>query len=324
MHHPQPPLTGTYHNKNYVWAIAMNLAWNELVTGQLGGDAKVETDNQEARTLVDLFNTGVFNRDLLEKAAYFVRSGIGPEELEKARADLKREKNIAHSLLDLITLLAGELFSYGRVEKSLQWNTQFERCVGIFRDQKVIAFQPARGAARDADVLRYEDVDPAKTVVRLKTKDGKDEVYLMSGYVPGREAEMVDLVRTEDWPNRSPLKGGDTLIIPSVHLKVSHDYPVMIGQQLLNPRLPDVFIAEMREEINFSMNDKGVEFVAEAAIYATRSMPPPPKWLIFDQPFLIVLKQTDQKLPYLVIGIDNDAAMRKKGPLFEVGRTMGI
>jgi hypothetical protein len=94
MHHPSLPLTGTYHNQNYVWAIAMNLAWNKLVDSQLGGEARVDTDNENVKKLVDRLNTGIFNHELLEKAAYFIRSGIGPEAVVNARADLLREKNV--------------------------------------------------------------------------------------------------------------------------------------------------------------------------------------------------------------------------------------
>lgn len=323
MKYPPPPLTGTYHNQNYVWAIAMNLAWNELITNQLGGEARVESDHPIVNELVDRLNAGVFSHELLDAAAYFIRSGIGPEAVADARADLLREKNVAKSLLDTIVLRSGELFSYARVEKALKWLTAFEKCVGLFQDRKVEAFQPTRGSRKGIDVLEYDPEQSAKSVIRLFTDDEKDQVYLMGGYELGREAEMVARVATDGWEQRQELYARDTLIIPAVNFFVSRDYQEMIGQELLNPRLPNVFISDMKDEVRFSMNHKGVEFVAEARIVVSRSaFPPPPKRIVFDQPFLIVLKQSDQQLPYLAVGVNNTDILSPIKTLHKVGRAL--
>jgi hypothetical protein len=214
-------------------------------------------------------------------------------------------------LLDTIGLSPGELFSFARVEKALKWYANFEKCIGVFKDQKVEAFKPARGAPRGIDVLEYNREEPGKSTVRLFIDGGKDQVYIMGGYEPGREAEMAARISANDWEWEEKFRAMDTLIIPAVDLSVSWNYPEMIGQRLLNPRLPDVFISKMKEEVRFSMNHKGVKFVAEAVITLSRGMPPLPKQIVFDQPFLIVLKQRDQRLPYLVIGVNNDVIMKK-------------
>lgn len=301
------PFTGTYHDGNYVWSIAMNLAWNELVEHQLGGSVRVDTHRPESREMVDALNTNIFTRELLDPAAYFIRSGMGPVELAAASAALLAEKQVETSLLNSMQLLPGELFAYARIAKTLRWKADFRQVVGMFSGQTVAAFSATGSALRGVELLDYGGNNSEQAVVRLTTEGDDDEIYLMAGYAPGREEEMIARVVADEWPYQNYFDGSDRLLVPEVNLEVARNYDDLIGLQLINPRVPQVFISDAKSETRFAMDHQGVRFVAEASIELTRSIP---KKIIFDGPFLIVLKQTNQRLPYLIVGVNNLKPLR--------------
>ena len=160
-----PLLTGAYKNDTYVWAIAMNLAWNELVSEQLGGRATVRTDKASVRQMVDAFNGGVFSKELLEPEAYFLASGMGQAAVSAARARMLREKGISSAMLDEIRLAPGELFSYARVEKMLSWMMKFVPCVGAFQGEKVVGFRPGEGTCYGVKIWNYHPRKPEESSV---------------------------------------------------------------------------------------------------------------------------------------------------------------
>ncbi|TXF90097.1 hypothetical protein FUA23_07605 [Neolewinella aurantiaca] len=300
------PLTGAVFNGNYLWSVAMNLAWNELVEHQLGGSATIKTEDPALRQLVDRLNTAVFNQDLLDPAAYFVRSGIGQKDVLKAREDLLRERDVRQSLLNDLTLQPLDIFSYARFGKKLSWKSSFSPYSGRFMGESVGAFRAKDVTAPGLDLLDYDPSNPEKTVLRLHSDNGQDEVYLLGGYTPGREAEMTERVRRSEWPNAQRLNRIDAVCVPNISFNVHREYSSMVGQQLINPLYPDAIIARMESDTSFTMNHEGARVEDEAVITLSRSAAPRiRKDIRFETPFMVVVKQQNNDLPYLVLGITN-------------------
>jgi hypothetical protein len=72
----------------------------------------------------------------------------------------------------------------------------------------------------------------------------------------------------------------------------------------------------MFENIKFKMNEKGAEVEAEAVIGMNggsngQSLPPIPRYFKLDKPYWVIMKQTDSKNPFFILGINNTELMEK-------------
>jgi serine protease inhibitor len=106
---------------------------------------------------------------------------------------------------------------------------------------------------------------------------------------------------------KANLEENDTIQIPKLDFDVLREYQEIIGRGVLNKGLTDYYISKAIQSIRFKLNEKGALLKSEAAMAMIgMSMETKrPKCLVFNQPFLLCLKEKTGKYPYFVMWVDN-------------------
>ncbi len=295
-------LTGSDYRGNYIWSIAMNLAWNELCDNILKGKAFFEDD--QGGQLVELFNQQLFTIDVAGRDSCLARSGYGPEIKSTIMKELaERFPGKSVDILSDIDLMPEEVLCYGYLLKSFSHLETFVESKMTFLDTKVKAFKPKGLPGRGVQVVLYNDAD--NFVVRLLSANEEEQIILIKGFNDVDRGELmtfVQKVKSREFPR---LEGEDRLLIPNILLKHHRSYESLIGAKIKDT---DLIIRIMQEQINFSLDYRGARLENEAVLLMARGLPMP-KRLIFDKPFWLVMKRMDQDLPYMVLRAENAAVL---------------
>jgi hypothetical protein len=73
---------GSEYKGNYVWGLAMNLAWNELNESILHEKVKLKTNNKSALRMADQLNDAPFTKNDLDEKSYYIKSGYGQKTVD--------------------------------------------------------------------------------------------------------------------------------------------------------------------------------------------------------------------------------------------------
>ena len=71
----------------------------------------------------------------------------------------------------------------------------------------------------------------------------------------------------------------------------------------------------MYQRTAFVINERGAEVESKAEVAVTEEMVeelPKPKTMIFDKPYLILLKRIDSRYPYFAMFVSNSELMKKE------------
>jgi len=305
--------------RSVLWCATFQLVWNE-VCSLVGEDIHFDAEPQ----MVAVLNRKSATKADLDEASYvalagFVRDGIYgqiPKALERkfkgaARPHLLPNPAVAPRPQDIV--------AYAYLFKNLEFPTRFERldepldfggkrvdCFGIGREYKPdhhLLYPQVR-------ILYYEG--PDDFAVELRTKSVGDCVILAK-HRPG--ATLLDTVAaTEQQAAASePIQAvtGDVLIVPKFNFDLMRSYNELIGRSLVvkNPAVAkDLVLLAAIQNIRFQMDEKGVRLRSESHMQfgcAAPALPQPEHVMIFDKPFLVVLKREGANAPYFALWVDN-------------------
>lgn len=297
-------LTGSYFNENYIWAIGMQLAWNDLCENVINAKVDISTKNSAGRALFEQFNKRKFTNKALSENDYFVKSGFGQETVDQIREKLQ-EKFQARTTdsLSAISLLPSELICFSYLAKNFRHKVDFEEIEMMFKSTPVKGFTIPNDQNSGAKIIDYDDDD--NFVIGLASRDELDEIYLIKGNDGASMDEILHFLRGATVSRGYPIHKLDVLQIPNVKIDYHRDYKELIGAELINRKIKPLFIAEMTEQIKLSMNYQGAVMENEAVILLTRGGRPIPKQLILDKPFWLIMKETNKKQPYLILRVEN-------------------
>ena len=107
----------------------------------------------------------------------------------------------------------------------------------------------------------------------------------------------------------------DILMVPKFNFDLTRRFHEVCGRGLLvrNPAIAkDLLIVSALQNIRFQVDEKGVRLRSEAHMSLACSGPPSPEHImIFDRPFLLVLKRVGAKAPYFTMWVDNPELLVK-------------
>jgi hypothetical protein len=151
-------------------------------------------------------------------------------------------------------------------------------------------------------VLSYVSYD--NFVIRLTLKDDGDQLILAK-IPPGKTLQStigsaMSLTKTDvDWG----LRDDDVLAIPKIDFELAANFAQLQGRLTSG-----VGIDKIKEDILFKLNQNGAELKAFTTINATLGEAYPAAEhldLIFDQPFLVLLKRASSPRPYFSMWVGN-------------------
>ncbi|NET32393.1 MAG: hypothetical protein F6K19_10340 [Cyanothece sp. SIO1E1] len=305
------PLTGAYWKENYIWAIGMQLCWNQLYNDFIHGPVQLEKEGQTHQELVSLFNLQRFDQSAVSPKSIYTNAGFGSEILKTIQADLARDfPNRTTDTLGSLSPAPEDLICFSYLYKKFQHFSLFKEIEMSFLGATVKGFTPETSAAQGIEILDYDDDD--NFVLRLLSKPMQDELILIKGNEAAKMEEILDFLSTA---GRGYVpKEEDTIQIPNISLQFDREYHPLIGSRLIaeGNDLAGFLLVEMKEEIRLSLNYLGATVENEAVMSFARGGAPKPKRLVFDQPFWLIMKETQSPQPYLILKVNNTAVLEEQ------------
>ena len=319
--HPSVPLAP---DKNVIWCGTLQLAWNEAVA-LVGEKLHFTTPSPEA----GLLNRGNFTRHDLDSASYVAVADFERNHVEnEIRAALEKTFRGAASpeLIPPIPQNPGpdDFVAYAYLYKNLAFASPFSDETELsFNGQPVKSFGFDSSHSLKSDVRNQvsicDYVSDDDFVIRIKTKSPQDELILAK-VAPGATLEQTIQAVLARAPLGQAMEIGvnDTLSVPKLNFDLRRDFAELEGL-LLQPTSAakiksNLLLKKVEQLVRFQLNEKGAILKSEAVVtMVTGAMAPeyepPVHHLIFDKPFLLLLKQKSSPQPYFALWIGNTSLL---------------
>lgn len=299
-------------NKNTIWVATTQLAWNEL-RKQVGEDILIDGAPPAARRL----NAGRDPSHDLDPASYVVGGGRRAD-LERVQAAL--EKSFGRGRDPILKENVEELppdgvFSYAFLAKDLKFKAPFDILENhpiYFQTTRVCTFGMERFAPgqtyhelmgkqlRVHDVVTGDHGQGKEFIVSLHPEQADDIILAL---VPSRE-NLKSIV--QHVLGRIKVDGGEELgaglsfKVPKMDFHLTHEFVEASGR-LLNSSYGSGSLKNF-QTVAFRFDEKGATLRARSwGITAAL----PRADLVFDRPFLLMLKEKSAEQPYFVMWVAN-------------------
>ncbi|MCX7424501.1 MAG: hypothetical protein NTW96_02525 [Planctomycetia bacterium] len=306
--------------KNVLWCGTFQLAHNETCS-LVGEDLRFDTPSP----VVDALNKKAFTKTDLDEASYvalagFVRDGI--HERIRRELDDKFDGQATPRLVpeESSAWRPQDIIAYSYLFKTLEFPRPFERLEEplVFAGQELPAFgieeyrEAKHDLYRQIIILDYQSEEDF--VVELKTKSEADRVILARVKPEETLAATVASVDRRAGAAGEPASPGDVLRVPNLNFDITRRYSELEGRKLVtnNPAVAkDLVIVSAVQNTRFAMGEQGVKLRSESHIEAKTSMVVGQRTMVFDKPFLLMLRRTDAKSPYFALWVDNPELLVK-------------
>lgn len=306
--------------ESVVWCNTFQLAWNELCdftggpVGMAGAPQMVEFLNEQQATKADLNET-----------SYVAMAGLvedGIEQRIRQELDRKFHGQADPELLDSTPLEGWVMYAYlfrdfpfrwafDRFRGGLHFAGQQVDCFGI--GQFLGAVEPNEAKmATQVTVLAYRSNDDL--VVELKTKVEGERLILAKLQPAASLAATIQLVETriaEGTP--TGIQETEDLFVPVLDFELLQNYGELCGHELqtVNRKLDGKTIGAALQSIRFRLDERGAVLKSEGVAAGCKVQ----RTLVFDQPFLVMLKRREAANPYFAMWVGNAELMISRGPV---------
>lgn len=300
------------HKGNHVWSGAMNLAWNDLNKNILKEELKLKTNDRKTLNIVKKFNDSTFTKKDLNKDSYYIKSGYGQKTVNQINKEMKEKfpnENFGHLGANLTPK---EIVAYAYFAKEVEYPTEFSKGNGHFKNEKVKGFFAKNSEQKEnIKILKYWNEN--KFIIGLKLKNKNNELFLAKGFdMEGPQGVIAEINKYNN--NYTNMEEGDKFGMPELHLDYKKEYKNIINKHLANKGFEKYYISNMREKIEFDMDNKGARVENKAFIGGSYGAPkenPNPKILLFNEPFWVIMKMKNSNNPYFILGVNNTNIMNK-------------
>jgi len=305
---------GSEYKSNYVWGLAMNMAWHELSENILHGKVKLKTGDEIALRMADQFNEAPFTKNDLDEKSYYIKSGYGQKTVDLINKE-SRAKFPDKSFEDLkLALGPKDIIAYAYFLKKVEYLTQFkEGSVWFEEKEEVKGFYAHTPEQKDnVEILNYWDDD--RFIICLKLKGDEDEIILAKGFEMDNPRDALDEIAKYNKNIPSAMSHNDQFEMPKLHLDHHREYDELKGRCLANKGFEIYCIVEMFENIKFDMDHKGARVENEgviAIVSGIATKEPKIRRFILNKPFWVVMKRKNNENPYFILGVRNTKLMEK-------------
>lgn len=312
-------------DSNKVWVGTFNLVWNDLMNDVIGGKIEFEDGYSE---LANELNKQTFTSKELNPNSYFKIHGEENYELrDKIINGIKTKFNETSNIVDRCNWEKREngYVLYAMLKKEFNYLEKFPTLPdGFFGSKeekesyaslneqdflknnvKYFGIDPTTGqeASKNIEVLFYNS--ESDFAVKLKTQEG-EEVYLYRTTGEGKSfeenyQEMLD--KQSKFTGEKVWNKNDCLKIPFVKINDEINYDELCGKYIKGT---DWYIEQALQTIDFELNNYGGSVKSEALIEMTKcGIFDDCRKFIFDDDFILYLKEEDKQKPYFALKVDN-------------------
>ena len=303
--------------KNVLWCGTFQLAWNKAI--DLVGE-KLRFENQPP--MVDLLNREDFTGADLDPASYVAIADFERNHVEdEIRAALEKTFH-GEASPELIPRTPPEpgpddFVAYAYLYKKLAFKNPFDDNDPMtFEGMPVKNFGFLSHADHlSSDVLGQVQIDDYQSesnfIVELKTKASNDDLILAE-VTPGPTlaATINDALKRIAAGKPETATRADQLAVPKLNFDLRKEFSELEGLKLhpspaarIQTKLS---IDKALQLVRFQLNEKGAILKSEAVItFKATLVMRPNHLLIFNHPFLILMKQANSTKPYFALWVGN-------------------
>ena len=306
-----PTINHELDGENILYCPTFEISWINLKQSLFEGeDIKIKSSPYYLKYL----NDSKVNLEDFSSTQSLTYSGI----VSQAIADsLNKIKNRQFSQIETnFSEYIGSLISYACIDLKLKYKTDFEimHYPLVFDSNKVksfgIKFNPYdhKEIGKQVSVIDYKNED--NFIVELKLNDKDYELYLAK--VPSEENvyEIYNQVNLRiEKGIRDTLFFNDYLQIPIIDFDLKRVYSELMNKNFKNKCCNDLYFNSVYQSIKLRMDEKGVDMVSESLeeVFCVAK-----HFMIFNKPYMILIKKSDSDLPIFVGWIENSEFMIKE------------
>ena len=281
---------------------------------------QLQGDPEDARILNDQLNT---KADISEDCYYADVDVLTQEFLHRINQNLKAKFGDDAPSEVKVPIMDSSYMAYSYLFKNLQFAHVFESINEpiLFKDGTrevklrsfgIDEYKNTKRLIRDqVEIYDYKSDDDF--VICLRSISPEDQIILGKVQPAGTLLETIQSVLDRMQLNRFDIITEDeTLKIPILDFNIKHNYEELFGRNLLNSGWEQYYISKAMQLIRFKLNEKGAILKSEAMFDITMGVSfeePIIRNFIFDQPFLILLKEKQAKYPYFAMWVANPDLM---------------
>lgn len=293
--------------KNLVFCPTFQMAWDSL-SGLVGEKIALSGDPEP----VDILNKGYSMANSLSPDSYYTKAGYGQNTVDTINKELKERFSEPPSLN--LNLQPSDMIAYAYLFKTLSFAKAFDvmkeplkfngKENGAVKAFGINAFSPKFEELKK-QIKLYSFSNNDDFIVKLLGQSEKDEIILAK--VPKEETLYKTYTTVMNRINGSKpdyFDPRDNLTIPVLNFNVGHNFTQLEGREFTNPNSLGYAIETAYQRITFRLDETGASLASEALIVAPIVMYQP-KELVFDSPFILIMKEKDAQNPYLIMWIDN-------------------
>lgn len=300
---------------NVIWCGTFQLAWNELCS-LAGGEIRMANEN----AVVAQLNGRSLGAQDLDESTYIATAALACDTaLDNLRRQVSQKFNgavIPNRIPAKGTLPANSIVLYATLFANLPFERKFNTIqdTHTFRNVEVAAFgidlplihkyQQRVGA----QIKIFDKRSGDDFIAELKTKRNNHQLILAKTPPELTLGATVNTVLnriSHTAPTPFPKVG--KFVVPVIDFDLVTDYPEVTNRPLSvrNPLLAGNPILRAQQSIRFKLDEYGAVLKSEAAIEAVSCKMETSNNLIFDKPFLVLMKLTASENPYFAMWIDN-------------------
>jgi hypothetical protein len=328
-------------HRNVIWCSVFQIAWDGLKENIIGEPVQVLGAEELAARLNDV---EVSETDIEEESFYAAAGFVGDGILGKIQEEMANRFSSETSPVfdESYSTMSNAAVLYSYLDVDIEFNYPFyvnndafafEDSSGIYTE--VTSFctyldewnSDAELVHQQVDVLYYKrgglSLGEAEFAIDLCKNSSPYQVILaripqcgtlgetvvfveekMAAFRNYQEYEELRVLRPPD------LILGDSLRVPDILYKLTHNFAELEDKLLANPQWQDYSIIEARQVVNFATGRTGVVPTSQAASGVVR--PILPRNFHFDKPFLVYVKKRQEGAnPFFVMWVDNAELMKE-------------
>lgn len=167
-------------------------------------------------------------------------------------------------------------------------------------------------------IIKLLPKDKEHEIILFKTDQSFNSIAEMTTEIEKLTEIGMAEIKNEKTSWRYSYSSEDEVIIPKLSFNIEANYSTIEGNRFSSDK-QNFQIKQVWQRTAFILDESGAEIESEAEIKAETAVQmkeeyekPKPKKMIFDKPFLILLKRTDSKNPYFGLWITNTELMTKE------------
>ncbi len=292
--------------KNVIWCLTFQLAWNELKK-DVGGDVELKPMPELAK----LLNKGKGSEKDIDSASYVALAGRNINAKIKRELAAKFHGQATPELADDPYVIAYAYLmknlpfkhKFARFTDKLKFNGKPVQCFGFNEDD------PGESQC-EYQVAILDFVNSDDFIICL-VPEGKEDIIILAKTAPGKTLKKTFATIERRIKRKHPESLMETkeFYIPVMDFKLNKNFQSFHDAIISNSStLENVQLGCCRQIIRFKINESGAKLGSESAL-VENFLPSGKQNLIFDKPYLLMLKRRNADYPYFAMWVANPELM---------------